>query len=152
MDPPEGLEDCRFGELYLCLPPDWPLSLRMRQNDPAAWPLRLLTGLAQYPHQSGRWLWFCHTWSEEPAEAFADDVGFTAVMLGPPISLPEGFNGVPIDPGRTVWYFSVLPLYPEELAQARRLAAHMELRWLLKSGVTDLVDVGRRNIAAWGRR
>jgi len=152
MDPPEGFEDCRFAEVYICLPPDWPLALEMRGNRDAAWPVGLLAELAQFPHQSGKWMWFGHTFTKAPIKPIVPGVGFVSTLLGPPISMPRGFNGISIDEGRTVWYFSALPIFRQERALAMRRGSQSLLGRFQEAGVTDLLDVHRPNLAGRRRR
>lgn len=146
MHAPKGLEDCRFAEVYLCLPPDWPMAARMRIERPDGWPLRVLGKVAQYPHQNASWVWYPHTFAEHPLEPFAPGVGFSSVVLGPPISLPVEFPGIPVEPGRTVWHFSLLPLHASERAFALHRGARELLRRLAQAGVTDVVDPRRSSV------
>jgi len=95
MDPLEGLEDCRFCEVYLCLPPDWPMAPELRLDRAEGWPVRLPAELAQYPHRSGKWIWFGHTCTEAPIQPYVPGVGFVSALLGPPISMPWGSTGSP---------------------------------------------------------
>jgi len=75
MDPLEGLEDCRFCEVYLCLPPDWPMAPELRLDRAEGWPVRLLAELAQHPHRSGEWIWFGHTHTASCAKTRSRPLG-----------------------------------------------------------------------------
>lgn len=146
MAAPAGMEECRFAEVYLCLPPDWPMAMKMPLRGEAGWPLRVLSDLAQYPHQTGRWIWYAHTYAQLPMENVAPGVPFSSVVLGPSISMPRGFNGIQVDRDRIVWYFSVLPLHAEERAFALSNSASALLGRFERSGITDVVDPRRPSV------
>jgi hypothetical protein len=80
MPVPEGASDDRYAELVLGLPTDWPLSPEAFKDEANWWPIRLLKGLARYPHENKTWLYEGHSilWSDPP-KPFAvntqDDVG-----------------------------------------------------------------------------
>jgi hypothetical protein len=85
MPVPAGASDGRYAELILGLPPDWPLSQDAFKDEANWWPIRLLKGLARYPHENKTWLYTGHSipWSTPPkpyADNTKDDVGgaFTA--------------------------------------------------------------------------
>jgi len=152
MRPPAEAAEARFGELYLCLPPEWPLEAAGPSDSEAGWPLSLLSDFAGYPHREGRWLWYGHTVAYEPAQPLGPGVRFSAAALGPSISLPRGFNGIEAGPDRIVWYFSLLPIYPEERELAIREGTEALFERLRLAGVTDLLKVRRRNVARPARR
>jgi hypothetical protein len=148
MRPPEEAGECRFGEIYLCLPPEWPLEVLGTSDPRVNWPLRMLSDVADYPHREGKWLWYGHTLAfEGPGSPPPPGTGFRAAALGPPLSLPPRFNGIKAGPGRTVWYMSLLPIYPEERELAVRNGTEELFERLRLAGVTDVVDVRRRNVA-----
>jgi hypothetical protein len=146
MCPPEEASDCRFAELYLSLPPDWPIQPPI-PDERSVWPIRELAQLARFAHTAETWLWYGHTvGAEDPKERITPGAGFTAWILGPHLSL--GHDGCVFEfGGRTIYYHSVLPIYPEELDLARTCGPDV-LFWLFSATqIDDLVNIRRPNVA-----
>jgi hypothetical protein len=61
MDAPPGAEDCRYAELLLALPADWPTDEASLKDERYWWPFRLLKQLARFPHEYRTWLWLGHS-------------------------------------------------------------------------------------------
>ncbi len=56
MCPPEEARDCRWAELFLCLPSRWRLRLPDHGLE-RMWPVQELADLARLPHISESWVW-----------------------------------------------------------------------------------------------
>jgi hypothetical protein len=140
--PPEA-EDWCFGELYLSLPPNWPVG---DADEAAVWPLRALADLAGYPHEAETWLWRGHTvGAEDPAERITPGAGFTAWILGPHLSL--GHDGCVFrHREKEIHVHSLLPIYREELELVIGQGPDALFRVLARAGVDDLVDIRRPNL------
>ena len=53
---PSGQDDYRFAELFIQLPPWWPLAPKELIDQNCVWPIHWLRQLAVYPHAAGTWL------------------------------------------------------------------------------------------------
>jgi len=146
MCPPEEASEDRFAELYLSLPSDWPIQLG-ESDESIIWPIRELAKLAGLPHVSESWLWQGHSvGGEDPMDRITRGAGFTAWILGPHLSL--GHEGCVFNwDDRTVHYHSAVPIYPEELALARRRGSDALFQRFAAAGIDDLIDTRRRNVA-----
>ncbi len=148
MAAPRGQEAMRYAELLLCLPPGWPLDAAAIRQPRHAWPLRLLEGLARFPHQYDTWLAGGHTVPNgDPAAPYAPGVPFCAALLEQPLTLPPSACEARLPGGKLVQRWAVVPLYREELQLklTRGLAALEAL--FDRQGVTELLDPDRPNTA-----
>ncbi len=148
MTTPEGLEEFSYAEVLLCLPPDWPLRKEDFEDERNYWPIRLLKTLARMPHELDTWLAYGHSVTNgDPAEPYAEGVGFCGCMLIPPLLAPDGFSELRINEEMSIRFLAVLPLYPEELDLKLKKGSEPLMDKLEKIQASELVEVGRRNVA-----
>jgi len=147
MKTPEGLEEFSYAELLLCVPPDWKLKQEDFKDPNNYWPVRLLKSLARMPHEYDTWLSFAHTVPNgDPAEPYAANTKFCCAMLAPPILAPEGFAEFQIGPETIIHFYSVIPLYPEEVDFKLKKGADALFDKFDGAKVTELIDVNRKNV------
>jgi Suppressor of fused protein (SUFU) len=146
---PEGAESYRFAELMVCLPASWPVSETAFEDEEVYWPVRWLKQLARFPHEYDTWLGWGHTVPNgDPPEPFASNTGFCGALLLAPLSLPEEAWRIPVEEGREVQLYSLIPLYAEEMDFKLRRGTEALIERFEKAGVTDLIDVRRPNLLA----
>lgn len=140
---PEG-SAVAFGELAMCLPPDWPMDEEALENDATAWPLEMLRALGRLPYTHGFAFDFglCTDNSTLPF-GMAKEAGFSAVLLAPPVTIPDAFWCLEAANGKVIDFFGVVMLYPQELEHARCDGVVSLARALDRLSVTELVQVGR---------
>lgn len=144
----EGVEVSPYLELMLTLPADWPLQQDQLQDERNYWPIRLLKTLARLPHKYGTWLGLGHTVPNgDPAEPYAQGVGFDGAILLLALSAPDEFDELPIDDGRTIEFLSVVPLYPEEMALKLSHGTDALIDLLSDNDIGDVIEPGRNNPA-----
>lgn len=147
-------DDLRYAELLLCLPPSWPVPLPGQttadfSDERIYWPIRWLKKLARFPHQVDTWLGADHTIpSGDPAQPFAADTQLCCILLDHPRLLGADFNTLAIRPGKTVNFYSLIPLYREEMDLKLNQGAEALHPLLDKAGVTELLDARRPNVCA----
>ena len=96
-------------ELLMYLPADWDLSEENLNDERNYWPIRLLKDFARMPINSGDWIGWGHTMSQEEYEPFADDVPYsTSILLAPQPDIDEMVT-LPISSGKSVNFFQVFP-------------------------------------------
>ncbi|WP_058301103.1 suppressor of fused domain protein [Gorillibacterium timonense] len=159
MSTPEGLEEHDYAELMICLPSSWPLSQEAIQDENHYWPIRWLKMLARLPHEYHSWLGPGHTVPNgDPADPFASQTKLSGVMLMPPTIADPEFSTLKMDSGETVRFYSVLPLYTEEMNYKLRHGAEALIDKLEKTAFTEVVDIDRKNavksslLSFWKRR
>jgi hypothetical protein len=148
MNAPEGFEDCRYAELYLCLPAWWPLATQNFNNERNYWPIRLLQTLGRFPHVFSAWLWIYHTVPNfDPPKPYADGTRLCGAMLGPPISLPMDFASLKPPASPPISFFSVLALHREEMDFKIKNGGEPLLANLFKQGVlADIAHPARKSV------
>jgi hypothetical protein len=150
MCPPTEAADCRFGELFLSLPADWPL-VPGRPSPASPW-VANLGDLARLAHHRESWLWEGHTvGSPHAGDELFNGSGFTAWIIGSHMSLTHEACVADL-PDRVVHILSAIPIYPEELQVALRLGSGALFDMLWTMGVDDEVAVGRPGLRPRSRR
>jgi hypothetical protein len=135
--PPEASPDDAppYAELCILLPSTWNIPAdpadvaEAFKNENTYWPIRWLKLLARLPHEYGTWLGFGHTIPNgEDAAPFADNTVLGCMLLLTALSLPEEFQTLEISPDKTVHFYTLYPIYREE----------MDLK--MEQGVDALID------------
>jgi len=147
--PPEA-ESYAHAELFLCLPPDWPMTRSDFQNERHYWPVRLLKALARLPHDYDTWLGPGHSVGNdgEALTPYADNTQLCCALLLPPlVRVPPAFHELAL-PNRLIRFFGVWPIYREEMTFKLETGLDELLDRLEKRRVTELVEVGRKNACA----
>lgn len=147
MTVPEGAEEFRHGELFLSLPPDWPLTDGSLDDERHAWPVHWLKMLARFPHEYETWFGHGHSIPNgDPPTPLADDTRFCGFILAQPFHAPQEFHELSLEDGGTIWMWALYPLYREEIDYKLKHGADALLERLHDAGVTEIIDIGRRNV------
>jgi hypothetical protein len=148
MTVPEGSGAPRFAELMLTLPAAWQLDQESFKSEQWYWPIRLLKMLARLPHKHATWLGYGHTIPNgDPPEAYAPDTKLCGAIILPPASVPGDFRSLQIDESKTITFYSVVPLYQEEMELKLRAGSEKLLDRLDARGINDLIEPRRVNVA-----
>ncbi|RED58517.1 suppressor of fused domain protein [Cohnella lupini] len=146
MNTPEGREDYRFAELMVCLPPEWQISDEAFKNQSNYWPVYWLKMLARLPHEHHTWLGQGHTIPNgDPAEPLADNTAMDGIILLPPIRVEAGFHTLRMNEEDSVRFYSLIPLYGEEMNFKLNKGSDALTDKFDKQGISELVDIGRKN-------
>ncbi len=145
--PPDMRGMSPYAELYLALPPDWPVGTGASTDERHYWPVYWLKSLARIPHVYRSWLGAWHTVPNgDPAQPLAPGVPFTGVMLASPQLPPEEFGTLrPVD-GREISILAMMPLHQDEMDLKVRRGAEALMPLLEQRGVTELVDPARPSV------
>lgn len=151
MTVPEGMEEFRFSELMIRLPPDWPLRRADLKDENHYWPIRLLKGLARLPHEYDTWLSFGHTVPNgDPAEPYASNTKLSCGLVLTMLNVPEGFHELRISEDKVIHFYGVYPLYPEETEFKLKQGTDELIRRFEKHRISDVVDTRRKNVCKRG--
>ncbi|MCA9729426.1 MAG: suppressor of fused domain protein [Candidatus Eisenbacteria bacterium] len=149
MCPPAAASDCRLAELYLCLPPEWPIGYGVREEEDV-WPIRELSELAFLPHVAETWLWSHHTVRPPDAmERITPGLDFGGWVIGPHIGWRHR-DAVLRWEGEDIRFWAALPAYASELAFARSEGTTSLIDLYEIAGVTEIVDELRPNLCPVG--
>lgn len=134
-----------YGELVMCLPPDWPMDEDALEDDATAWPLEMLRALGKLPYAHGVAFDFglCTDNLTLPF-GMARQAGFSGVLLAPPVTVPDAFWCLEAKNGKVIDFFGAVMLYPQELEHARYEGVVSLARALDRLSVNELVQPGRK--------
>ena len=139
----------KFAELMITLPPDWKLGQSDLEDENWYWPIRLIKSLARLPHQHATWLGWGHTVPNgDPPRPYATGVKFSGAVVLPSIAVPSEFHTLKVNETKTISFFSVVPLYEEEMNLKLRSGLEKLLDRFDKRGISEIVDPKRKNVAA----
>ena len=151
MKTPEGAEDCGYAELMICLPADWPISEEAFEDENNYWPMYWLKSLARFPHEYETWLFECHTLPNgDPPEQLAPNTKFNGWLLFLPVLAPEEFWELKINEEKTIHFLAIFPLYNAEMNFKLKHGAEALLEKFEQNGVTEVVDIKRKNTCKKG--
>jgi hypothetical protein len=151
MNVPKGLEAFRYAELMLCLPPDWKLGRRDLEREENYWPIRWLKRMARFPHEYDTYLFAGHTVPNgDPPKPFASNTKLCCMLVWMPVMVrdPRSFFELKMSEGKMVYFFSLIPIYKEEMNFKLRNGLDPLINLFVKHGVSELVDIFRRNVCA----
>lgn len=151
MKVPAGQKEWRFAELIMHLPPTWPHPCDHAEDAAAFWPVQWLRQVAYYPHLNGTWLGGPRTIisSAEPPVPLGPNTKHTCLLL---IADAGNFPALNVGKGKIVHVYTVNTLHTEERDYEKRQGWTELLALLAKKGVTNTVDVDRRNAVGAAKR
>ena len=137
----------RFAELMVTLPETWALYRQSFKDENLYWPLRLLKELARLPHKHATWLGLGHTVPNgDPPEPYAASTKLCGAMILPSVTVPDEFHTLRIDETKEITFFSIVPLYADELAFNLREGANELLDKIDSAELSDVIDPLRRSV------
>jgi hypothetical protein len=147
MNTPAGLEHFRYAELMLCLPALWPMGNDAFKLPENYWPIRGLKMLARFPHQYKTWLGFGHTLPNgNPQVPFASNTKLDGWMLAHPLTVSKDFWKLQAGEDKLIWFYSPLPLYPDEMELKLKTNAQTIIAGFEKSKYSELINPTRKSI------
>jgi hypothetical protein len=148
MTTPEGADVPRHAELMVTLPADWKLDMASFEDEAWYWPVRLLKTLARLPHKHATWLGFGHTVPNgDPPQPYAANTRLCGAIVVPPLSAPEDFHTLEIDAGKTIAFYSVVPIHAAEMELKLRKGSDALFDRFDAKGIADIVDPRRPDVA-----
>ncbi len=145
---PEETDAPKYIELMATLPEDWHVDDESFKDENWYWPVRQLKFLARFPHKFDTWLGFGHTMPNgDPAEPFCDNTKLNGVIVLPSVTVPDEFHNLYIDNEKTIEFFSIVPLYKEEMNFKLSKGSDALLDKFDKHELTDIIEINRKNLA-----
>lgn len=136
--------DLQFAELVFLLPSDWKLDQADFEQEENYWPIRQLKFLARFPHEYNTWIWETHTIPNgDPPEPYAPNTNLCGIVVTNPISLPDGFRTLEIDEEKSIHFFSIIPLYEDEMDFKLRNGIDALYEKFGKASISDVLDIAR---------
>ena len=147
MTTPEVFQDYfLYAELFLLLPPDWPLDMESLENEDNYWPMRWLKQLARFPHEYETFFCIEHTvGGGDPPVNFSPNCPFCGFLFYVSPSLPDEFQTLQLETGETIHFYCLIPLYKEEIDLKNNKGLEALLDRLEAAEVSDVIDIHRKN-------
>ncbi|HTS92008.1 MAG TPA: suppressor of fused domain protein [Stellaceae bacterium] len=147
MTVPKEIPERRWGELMVCLPPEWPLSDEDIREDRNYWPLRWIKTLAGLPHRYRTWLGPYHTIPNgDPPRAFAADTSLCCWLLVPPVILGEGFPKLALPGGETLYLYNLVPIHRSEMDFKLQHGSEKLVEQLWNARGLGVMDIARKPV------
>ena len=147
MQAPPGKERYKYTELILSLPGSWPITQEPLQDQTADWPITWLKTIARLPHSKNTWVSLGHTITNgDPPKPFSSGTDLCCWILSVPLLFGKQFHKLIVNDEKTINFYCLLPIYREEMEFKQRKGAQPLLIKLLKNGMNEVVDVGRKNV------
>lgn len=146
MTVPEGGEEYQYAELMIHLPKRWPLSKKSLAKEKNFWPIEWLLRVSQYPHDNETWLGGMSAViaNGEPPEPLGENTEFTCVLL---LTSDSELGQLTCSDGRQIVFYTLFPLYTEERDFERDHGTVELLQRFQQRGVSDVLELGRENVA-----
>jgi hypothetical protein len=126
-------------ELMMTLPESW------QPGDD--WATHLLQSFSRLPREREGWLGWGHTIPNgDPPQPLAPHTQLCGAIIAPSLLVPVAFYELDID-GERIAFYSVIPLYREELELHAREGMAALLERLLHNDINDVVSLKRKNVA-----
>jgi hypothetical protein len=138
----------RYTELMVALPRDWRMDQESFKTEDWYWPVRLLKILARFPHKYDTWLGWGHTIPNgSPPRPFAANTQLSGVIIFPSVLVPREFHELRINDEKTIHFYSIMPLYEDELKMKIHGGSKVLFDKFDACGITDFIDLKRKNVA-----
>ncbi|MDN3641040.1 suppressor of fused domain protein [Simiduia curdlanivorans] len=148
MNVPTDVNSTRYMELMVTLPEHWKIDDESFKDEIWYWPIRQLKFLARFPHKFETWLGWGHTIPNgNPAEPFADNTKLSGSIILPSVYVPEEFTSLRINESKVIEFFSLVPLYDEEMELKLSKGSDLLLDKFDQHRINDLIRVDRKNVA-----
>lgn len=142
LEAPEGKSGFEFVELLLHLPPIWPDLIKSKKDATAMWPLQVMRMIALYA-RTGTWLGSSPTFAlTDPPQPLGPNTAMSAVLLK-----PQSLDALVLTDGKRIDFYTVYPIYSEELAVAQSRGVQTLVARMAEANVSAILDVGRVNSA-----
>lgn len=146
MTTPPGCEEFRHAELLIHLPADWPMGESALRDVNTFWPFEWLRRIAAFPHENGTWLGgrYSIIATDEPPRPLAPNTKLSCLLL---LQELDEAGKLQCDDGRSIIFYSVMPIYVEERDLERSQGMKELLERFEHFEVSPMVDINRVNVA-----
>jgi hypothetical protein len=146
MNVPDGYEMYQHAELCILLPEDWEINEEAFNDENNYWPVRWLKLIARLPHDYNNWVGYGHTIPNgENAEPLSEQTKLGCLMLLSCYTFGEQFEQLHINPEKSINFYSLVPIYKEEMEFKLKKGTNELLKKFDKNGISDIIDLNRKN-------
>ena len=148
MNVPEQVSSTRYMELMVTLPKTWQIDQESFKDEAWYWPVRQLKYLARFPHKHDTWLGWGHTIPNgDPAEPYAENTQLSGIIILPSVNVPPEFAELKINEGKTIEFYSIVPLYDEEMNLKLAKGSDLLLDKFDDNDIPEIININRKNVA-----
>jgi hypothetical protein len=147
MTVPNGMENFRRAEVMIALPSDWPLDYARFDDERVYWPIRWLKMLGRLPHEFNTWLGYGHSVPNGDPPEPIPGTKFTGVMTTFARWLPRDFSRLELGPARWIFFYQMVPLYPEEMDLKLNKGTEALVKRFEERDISFVLDPNRPNVA-----
>ncbi|MDR1538539.1 MAG: suppressor of fused domain protein [Clostridiales bacterium] len=145
MSAPSGMDDYKYAELMLHLPLDWTID----NTSDNLWPVEWLKRVARYPQEHDTWLFYGRVIANgDDAAPIAFNTRFTSMTVSATrlLSDRDSFTMFELNKGKTVYCFTLLPLYQDEVAYRTEHSAEELFSLFESQSVSDVININRPSV------
>jgi hypothetical protein len=148
MTVPEGREEYRYAELFLMLPPDWPLGDKeVNQDNRYYWPIFWLKAIARFPHDYQTWIASGHTIPNgEEAAPLGDGTDLGCIMMIATATPHDDFGMLEVNDDKVINFYNLFPLYREEMDYKLKEGLETLADKMVEYDISEIIDPNRPNM------
>lgn len=138
MATPEKVEGKEFNELYFCLPSYW--DWEDLENPRMNWIYPWIQRLGKYVQEKKTWFGHGHTLPcGVEMESLSETMRQNHFMLSDPMLLEQELSPVILG-NKTVYFLSIIPIYPDEMDYKQGKGTFKFVQKLRQHGITEKLD------------
>jgi hypothetical protein len=138
--------DLKFAELMLLLPKKIEFGEIYNGENENDWIISMLKQTARFPHHYGTWIGIGHTiQATEDFEAYDKKTEFVGSIILPSVTFNEDFTKIEMN-DREINFYSLFPLYKNELEHKIEVGYNKFLDLLIKSNSKEILNIERQNL------
>ena len=143
MSAPPGAIDSSFAELFVQLPPEWPLPLEKLEQNEYSWILQNIYEFAHFVHMNNTF--YCHGQVMDLHRPLSNGTKMTGFIIANPLGFPKGFGTLTVEGGKKIHFLQFIPAYNDEMDYLEHMGWDALLTKFQEHGVTGIVDLTREN-------
>jgi len=144
MNAPSGMPDCQFAELFVQLPPEWPLPLEELKIDAQSWVIENLYEFAHFVHDNNTFFW--HGQVIDLHKPLSKNAKMTGFIIAHPFGVPEEFSTLELESGKKIHFLQLIPAYNDEMDYLEHMGWEALRAKFQEHAVSGIVDLNRENI------
>lgn len=107
------VSNCKYSELVLFLPADWPLNENEMYKEENFWPISMIKKIALFPHLHNTWFWHGHTYSNQLP--FHSSTPYSGALIHQASRLSKDFLVMPTAREERTFFHNLTLLHQVEL-------------------------------------
>ena len=144
MNAPSDMPDSQFAELFIQLPPEWPLPLEELKKDDHSWVIENLYEFAHFVHNNNTFFW--HGQVIDLHQPLSKDIKMTGFVIAHPFGVPEGFGTLELESGKKIHFLQLIPAYNDEMDYLEHMGWEALRAKFQEHDISGIVALNRENM------